>query len=214
MAEFIVHGIPGSPYVRVALLALEEKGADYELRRWTPAEMRTDAHLALHPFARIPVLDHQGFVLYESQVIVRYLEQIRPEPSLTPESAQATARMNQIMGIADWYVCPSISAAIVFNRLIAPRLGRPGDETAVQAALPKARICADVLEGLLGTNDYLVGARVSMADLQLAPHLDYFTAVPEGAAILQGTRLLRWIERMRERRSMQATRLEALAVAA
>jgi glutathione S-transferase len=122
--------------------------------------------------------------------------------------------MNQLMGIADCYVFPSISAGVVWNRLIAPRFGRPCDEDAVQVALPKARVCVQVLDGLLGANGYFVGSRLSLADIQLAPHLDFFTEVPEGAALLEGTRLLGWLERMRALRSMQATRWEVLAAAA
>ena len=214
MADFIVHGVPGSPYVRTVLLALEEKHASYELRRMQPVDIRTDKHLALHPFGRIPIVEHGDFVLYETQAIVRYLDALVAEPAFTPASAREAARMNQLMGIVDCYVFPSISASIVFNRVIAPRFGRPGDEAAVQAALPKARVCIDVVEALLGSNDFLVGPRLTLADLQLAPHLDYLTAVPEGAALLEGTRLLAWTERMRDRPSMQATRVEVLAAAA
>jgi glutathione S-transferase len=214
MADFIVHGVPGSPYVRSVLLALEEKRVAYELRRMHPADVRTDRHLALHPFGRIPIVEHGDFVLYETQAVLRYLDAVVPDPALTPDEPRETARMNQLLGIVDCYVFPSISAAIVFNRVIAPRFGRPGDETAVQAALPRARVCIDVLEDLLGANAFLVGPRLTLADLHLAPHVDFFAAVPEGAALLAGTRLLQWLERMRARPGMHATSWEALSAAA
>ena len=118
------------------------------------------------------------------------------------------------MGIADCYVFPSISSGVVFNRLVAPRFGRPCDEPVVQAALPKARVCIEALDALLGSNAYFVGSQLTLADLQLAPHLDFFTEVPEGAALLQDTRLVDWLERMRASRSMRVTRWEVLAAAA
>lgn len=214
MQDVVVHGVPGSPYLRTVLLVLEEKKVPYRLRRMAPTDMRSAEHLALHPFGRIPIVEHGGFALYETQAIARYFDTLVPEPPLTPATLQDTARMNQLMGIADCYVFPSISAGVVFNRLVAPRFGRPCDEAAVQAALPKARVCIDALDALLGSNAYVVGSQLTLADLQLAPHLDFFTEVPEGAALLQGTRLLGWLEHMRASRSMQVTRWEVLAAAA
>ena len=214
MQDVVVHGVPGSPFMRIVLLALEEKRVSYSLRRMQPSDMRSERHLALQPFGRIPIVEHGDFVLYESQAITRYFDALVPDPRLTPDSLEDTARMNQLMGIADWYVFPSISAGVVWNRLIAPRFGRPGDEDAVQTALPKARVCVEVLDGLLGSRSWFAGDRLSLADIQLAPHLDFFTEVPEGAALLKGTRLLGWLERMRTLRSMQATRWEVLAAAA
>jgi len=214
MQDVVVHGVPGSPYLRIVLLVLEEKKLPYRLRRMAPTDMRSAEHLALHPFGRIPIVEHGEFVVYETQAIARYFDALVPEPPLTPAALRDTARMNQFMGIADCYVFPSISAGVVFNRLIAPRFGRPCDEPVVQAALPKARVCIEVLDALLGSNSYLVGSSLTLADLQLAPHLDFFTEVPEGAALLKGTRLLDWLERMRALRSMRVTGWEVLAAAA
>jgi glutathione S-transferase len=214
MQDVVVHGVPGSPFVRIVLLTLEEKRIPYTLRRMQPTDMRSERHFALHPFGRIPIVEHGGFALYESQAITRYFDALVREPQLTPDPIEEAACMNQVIGIVDWYVFPSISAGVVWNRVIAPRFGRPSDEDAVQAALPKARVCVEALEGLLGQNAFLVGSRLSLADIHLAPHLDFFTDVPEGAAMLNGTRLLDWLERMRTLRSMQATRWEVLAAAA
>ena len=214
MQDVVVHGVPGSPYLRIVLLVLEEKKLPYRLRRMAPTDMRSAEHLALHPFGRIPIVEHGEFVVYETQAIARYFDALVPEPPLTPAALRDTARMNQFMGIADCYVFPSISAGVVFNRLIAPRFGRPCDEPVVQAALPKARVCIEVLDALLGSSAYFVGSSLTLADLQLAPHLDFFTEVPEGAALLKGTRLLDWLERMRALRSMRVTRWEVLAAAA
>src|ERR1700733_14710912 len=106
MSEFVLHGIPGSPYVRAALLTLQEKGAAYEFDRLAMGEQRSAAHLARNPFGRVPVLEHNGFLLYETQAIVRYLDRILPVPPLVPTEPKLEARMNQVIGIADWYVFP------------------------------------------------------------------------------------------------------------
>ena len=54
MSEVIVYGVPGSPYVRAALLGFEEKGAPYHLHALGLGEEKTPAHLVRHPFAAFP----------------------------------------------------------------------------------------------------------------------------------------------------------------
>ena len=66
-SKMVVHGIPGSPYVRAALLTLEEKGADYEFAAMAPGALKQHPHLSRHPFGRIPAFEHDGWMLYETQ---------------------------------------------------------------------------------------------------------------------------------------------------
>ena len=54
MSEFTIYGIPGSPYVRAALLGLEEKGADWRLVPMGPGDMRGPAHVERHALAASP----------------------------------------------------------------------------------------------------------------------------------------------------------------
>ncbi len=69
MSEFIVHAIPGSPFGRAVLTALEEKGASWRLSPVAPGALRSPEHLARHPFGRVPVLEHSGFLLYEDPAL-------------------------------------------------------------------------------------------------------------------------------------------------
>lgn len=67
MTEFTVHSIPGSPYGRAVLATLEEKDADYLLAPLTPGAQKVEPHISRHPFGRIPALEHDGFLLYETR---------------------------------------------------------------------------------------------------------------------------------------------------
>jgi glutathione S-transferase len=214
MAPIVVHGIPGSPYVRMPLLTCEEKGAPYRIAAMQFGQNKTPEYLARHPFGRIPVIEHDGFWLYESAAIIRYIDQVFPGPSLTPADPKAQARMNQVMGIVDWYVMPTITAAIGWNRIIAPMIGRPVDDAAVANAVPGATTCIRALEQLLGNSPYVAGNSVSLGDLMLIAHLELFPATPEGAAIMKGSPLLGWIERMRARPSVQTTETRKLMATA
>ena len=211
MSEFVVHGVPGSPYLRSALLGLEERGLRYDLAVLPKGTARSEEHLLRHPFGRIPVLEHGDFSLYETQAILRYVDTLGSGPSLVPESPRAAARMNQVIGIVDWYVFPAISVGIVAERLMSQFFwGRPTDETNIAAALPQARTCIRELERLKGTSDFMTGERLSLADLMLVPHMEYFRVTAEGAELLKGTSLDGWLTRMSMRASMQATQAERL----
>jgi len=211
MSEIVIHGVPGSPYVRSALLGLEEKGLPYRLAAIPLGGTRTEEYLKRHPFGRCPVMEHGDFTLYETQAIVRYADTLGSGPSLVPQNARAAARMNQIIGIVDWYVFPSVTVGITAERLMSQLFwGRPADETNIAAALPQARTCIRELDRLKGASEFLTGGQVSVADLMLVPHLEYFRATPEGAKLLEGTSLDGWLTRMGMRASMQATQAERL----
>jgi glutathione S-transferase len=204
MSEFVVYGVPGSPFMRSVCAAMEEKGAPYRIHAFGPGEVRASG---LHPFNRVPVIDHGDFRLYETQAILRYIDATFPGPALEPADTRAAARMNQVIGINDWYLFPQAGRIIVFQRIVGPMLmGIAPDEAAVTAALPDAERCFGELDRLLGEQPYLAGEQVSLADLLVAPQMVYLNAIPECTAMLRGKKLAAWLARMEERPSMQATR--------
>ncbi len=210
MSTIVIHGIPGSPYVRMPLLACEEKGAPYRLVAMEFGKTRTPEHLARQPFGRMPYMEHGGFWLYEAQAIIRYIDQVSDGPSLTPADPKAQARMNQVMNIIDWYVMPSISMGIGFNRMVKPIFGMPVDEAAVAAAVPQAKVCVAALEDLLADKPYFAGDRLSLADLMAVSHLDLLPRSPEGGEIMAGSPLLAWLDRMAERPSVAKTTMHRM----
>jgi glutathione S-transferase len=206
MSGITVHGIPGSPFLRAVEATLKEKGVDYRLNAMSPAEMKTPEHLAMHPFGRIPILDQDDFCLYETQAICRYVDEIFPNAPLTPDEPKQRARMNQVIGIIEWYFFPKAAAPIGFNRIIGPKLlGLPSDEAAIAEAIPMARTCFAELDRLLGDRQYFGGSRLSIADMMLAAQLDLLCQTPEGAELISGTRLEPWLERVLARPSFVAT---------
>ncbi len=206
MAEFIVHTIPGSPFARAVLATLEEKGASYRVAPLAPGAVRQPEHLSRHPFGRMPVLDHNGFILYETQAILRYLDRILSTPPLTPAHPQAAARMDQLLNINDWYLFPSVGV-IGFQRVVGPKLfGRVPDEAAIAAEMPQARIVIDELARLLGAQTFFAGVEVSLADLMLAAQLDFLTQTPEWPQLTAAhPQLAAWATRIETRPSQQAT---------
>lgn len=197
-----LYGMAASPNVRGAMLGLAEKGVSFELVNLMPPAWKTPQHLARNPFGKVPVLSHDGFEVYETQAILRYVDQSFPGPALQPANAREAARMNQIIGIIDCYLGPSWIGGIGFERLVAPTfLGQPTNIERVEAAVPMARSCADALEALVAT-PYLTGETLSLADLRLMPHFDWLRLTPEGKTILAGkSKLTQWFRRVSERPS-------------
>jgi len=210
MSTIVIHTIPGSPFARMVMLACEEKGVPWRIQPLAMGEHKGPEHLKRHPFGRNPAIEHDGFQLYEVQAIVRYIDAAFPGPSLTPSDPKAMARMSQVMNILDWYVMPSLTGGIGFNRLVAPIFGLPVNEEAVAAAVPMARTCIKALEDLLGSQPYFAGDEVSLADLMAVSHLDLVPASPEGAELIAGSPLLAWLDRMAERPSVQKTTMQKI----
>lgn len=213
MSEFLVHGIPGSPYGRAVLIALEEKGVAYRFQPVAPGTLRLPEHLALHPFGRVPVLVHGEFRLYETAAILRYIERVLPTPALVPAGAQAAARVDQLLNINDWYLFQGPGNVIGFQRIVGPRLlGLAPDEAAIEAVLPRAHAVFAEISALLGSQRFLAGDAFSLADAMIAPQLDFLAQTPEWQPLTaQRTNLRDWLARVNARPSLGSTTWEKVA---
>jgi glutathione S-transferase len=207
MARPIVYGSAMSPYVWSVRLALAEKGVAHELVSIGVSELRSEAHLARHPFGKIPAFEHDGFALYETQAIMRYVDEAFPAAPLQPIEVHPFSRMNQIMGIVDAYLAPSLVGGVLYPRVVAPLLGMPTDEDKVRASLPQVKLCLGEITRLAGDQPFLAGDMLTLADLMVVPPLISFKKFPEGAAQLaELPTLAAWVNRMEARQSLQVTR--------
>jgi glutathione S-transferase len=160
----------------------------------------------------VPVLEHDGFMLYETQAILRYLDRVLPTPPLTPADPRAAANMDRAMNVNDWYLFQGVGNVIGFHRIVAPRLmGLAPDEAAIAAAMPKAHAVFNELDRLLGAQPYFAGENLTLADLMIAPQLHFLTLTPEWEPLSAGHRnLVDWLARMNARPSFQTTTWEKL----
>ena len=216
MSDINVHTVPGSPFGRSVLATLEEKGASYRVVPVPPSSMKAAPHLARHAFGRVPVLEHGGFVLYETQAILRYLDRVLPKPALTPADPQSAARMDQVMNVNDWYLFQGVNSVISFQRIVLPKLlGGTTDEAAVAAAVPKAHQVFNELSRLLGTKPYFAGDAFSLADIMVGSQLDMFPTLPEWQPLTAANpNLAGWLQRVAARPSFTATTWERVAAMA
>ena len=93
---------------------------------------------AASPFAKMPALDDDGFLLADSSAICHYLEATHPAPALIPADPQARGRTIWFDEFADTMLFAAIGP-IFFNRVVAPRfLKRDGDAAAAERAEAEA----------------------------------------------------------------------------
>lgn len=212
MANPIVYGPAGSTYVWSARLALAEKGVTHQLVEVPFGAHREEPHLSRHPFAKVPAIEHDGFALYETQAIIRYVDERFAGAPLQPEDVHEWSRMNQIIGIVDAYAWPSIAGTILYNRVLVPRfLGGTPDEPAIAAALPRARLCLAEIDRLMEDHRFLASDHISLADLMVIPLLHYFSNVPDGREpMAEHPKLQNWLRQMETRPSFQVTKPAAL----
>ena len=209
MNQPIVFGAAYSVYVRTVRLTLAEKRVPYrlvEIDVFDEGGPPPD-YFARHPFGRIPAFEHDGFQLYETDAIVRYIDEAFEGPSLIPDTSRSRARMTQAMRILDCYAYPSMVWGVYFEQIGAPREGRETDPDKLDGAIKQSRTCLQALEGLSGGGPFLVGPELCLADLLAAPMFAYFRLAPRGRHLLADhPRLTSWWRRMLVRPGMTATR--------
>ena len=207
--KVVVFGARYSVYTRIVRLGLAEKGIDYRLEEvdvFAPGGPPPD-HLARQPFGRIPAFEHDGFALYETGAIARYVDEAFPGPALQPAEAKARARMNQVISIVDSYAFRTLVWDVFVERVSGPTRGRTSDEAKIAAALPRARDILRALDTIRGEAPWFAGTELSLADLWVLPMLILFARAPEGTAALEAVpRIATWLARFQARASAQATR--------
>ena len=207
MTRAIVYGAAYSTYTRSVLLALEEKGVAYKLQEVDvfSGGGTAPAHLARQPFGKIPAFEHDGFRLYETAAILRYVDEAFDGPPLQPADPRGRARMMQVIGVLDSYAYRTL----VWDIYVARRESETPDEAKIAAALPKAERCLRALAEPMGQEPYLADADVTLADLHAVPIVAYFRLTPEGQRLIAGEPAIgRWWEAMAARPSVAATRFE------
>lgn len=204
----ILHGPSYSTYARTARLTLEEKGVAYTLNEVDilSGAGHSAEHLQRQPWGKVPAMEHDGFMLFETFAIARYIDEGFAGPALQPADVKARARMTQICGILDSYGYGAMVGKVFWQAAVIPMQGGTPDEAVIEAGLAEAGKTLDVIEGLIG-GGMLCGDAISLADLHLVPIVEYFVMIPAGAeAWAARPRLAAWWTRMSTRGSVVKTR--------
>lgn len=196
MTTLFIHGYLVSTWTRTVCMTSIEKGVEYEL---VPIAYGSADHAAVHPFSRIPVLEHDGRIVTEGLAITGYIDEAFEGPALQPVDLDGRTRMREWLS-----QCADYAFRDVVRNL--PRKRTPTDEE-----LSTARTVLQRLDALVGSEPFLVGADVTLADLYLAPQVS--NAREKAPELLdQLDALSGWFGRMTARESFELTYYDPAAL--
>ena len=203
-----IWGRKNSSNVRKALWAAEELGLAYEAIDAGGAfgVVDTPQYRAMNPNGRVPVIEDDGFVLWESNVIVRYLlARHTPATAWYPDDVQARARAEKWM---DW---TTSSFAGPFRTVFWGVLRTPVDKQdwpAINAAIKECTALLAMADQALASRPYLSGSEIGMGDIALGSFIYAWFEMPiERAA---QPHLEAWYARLKQRPAYQKAVMTAL----
>jgi len=156
---------------RVAVIA-KERNIPYELIQVNlqGGEHKQPAHLAHQPFGQVPYISQDdGYELFESRAIGRYLATLGSGPELIPTEPRARGRFEQAASV-EYAQFEPVAAGILVERVFKQFRGQTANEERVQELIPKLESKLDGYEAILGRQKYLAGDEVTLADLFHLPH--------------------------------------------
>ena len=195
-----IHHSPMSRSMRVVWFC-EEIGLDYRLE---PVEMFSDAmkrpeYLAIHPLGKVPAIDDDGFVLWETSAILQYLDaRYGGGALLPPRDTKAGALAIQ------WLEYGENPLTLIMGE-IAAHSGPMPEKWRIPALVDRGREIApslvQVVERALGEQPWILGDAFSAADIML--NYGLFIAAHLGYVNDDTPRLRAYSERARARPAFQ-----------
>jgi glutathione S-transferase len=197
MSDLRIYGYLVSTWTRTACMAAIEKGVSYEL---LPIARGSAEHQAMHPFAKMPVVEHEGRVITEALAITGYIDEAFPGPPLQTQDLESLRLMRTWMSVCSDYVFRDVVRGI-------PRGRAPSDEQLAAATAVLEKLDAMIGEG----RRFLVGDGVTLADLYLAPQAS--NAREKAPELFAGfPRLSAWLGGIETRPSFAATAYDPAAL--
>src|SRR5258705_5626104 len=168
-----LHVFPSSPRAAKVIALVDHLKLEVEYRTVDPfkGEQRQPEYTALNPNQRMPVLEEDDFVLWESNAILQYLTSKRPELGLWPADARGQA---DVSGWCSWEAAhwTPACAILAFERVVK-KLSGQGEPNPAEVARGEGMIrqFAGVLDGHLRGRKWLLGDALTIADFTVGAPL-------------------------------------------
>jgi glutathione S-transferase/RNA polymerase-associated protein len=201
----VLYEHPLSPYAQKVKIALREKQVEFEPHIPDLFAGGDQAFQAANPRHEVPALVDGDTAVFDSTIILEYIEDRWPQPPLLPSGAAARARARMLEELCDTYF-EAINWAVFEVRVFQRATGALADQLMARAAEQVAGVHA-YLERQLGTQPYFNGEQFGWADLSVTPLAN--AAALSGNASSEGSRVAAWLDRVRQRPSVAQTLAEA-----
>ncbi|KAJ7250087.1 glutathione S-transferase [Mycena haematopus] len=176
MAILKLHGWKLATCTRRVATVLHELKVPFELIDvdLMKGEQKTPEYMKFQPFGLIPYIDDDGFILYETRAICRYIAAKYPESGLVPTEPKANALFEQAASVEVTNFDPIASKAGLQLHLKCV-MGWKHDEAIVPVQLAILDKILDVYEVILSKQRYIGGDTFTLADLFHLPHVGFVT---------------------------------------
>jgi len=201
----VLYEHPLSPYAQKVKIALREKKVEFEPRIPDLFSGGDAEFQSANPRQEVPALIDDGTAVFDSTIILEYVEDRWPEPALLPRGAAARARVRMLEELCDTYF-EAVNWAVFEIRIFQRATDAQADELLARAAQQVGGVMA-YLDRQLGTDQFFNGKDFGWGDLSVVPYVH--AAAASGHAPAAGSGLAAWLDRMRTRPSIEKTLGEA-----
>ncbi|KAF5311469.1 hypothetical protein D9611_011573 [Ephemerocybe angulata] len=203
-----LHGHSFSTCTKRVAIVLQEKQVPFKFIEvdLPKGEHLKPAHLEKQPFGKIPYLDDDGYIIYESRAIARYIAEKFADqgPALIPTDLKAKGHFEQAASVELANYDVYISNAI-FENIVKTYKGLTPDPEKFAALIASLEKTLDVYDNILATQRYLAGDEITLADLFHVPPA-VLLPIAGSNALLDRPNVARWLKELTERPSWQAVK--------
>lgn len=176
--------------------AANAMGLKYEYKR---VDLRAGEHLQpeflkVNPIGKIPAIDDNGFKMFESGAIIKYLANKNNSP-LYPKDVEQRAVVDMWMDFGSMHIGVALSK-VIYNRVFVPLRGLNPDESSLKEGLELLKRFLPVLDNQLAQNQYITGNEFTLADINLLALFDPCEIA--GIDIVPFKNIVRWREALRK----------------
>jgi len=187
-----------SQRIRIALLEKRIPAELVEVDLFSRAQHRPE-YLRKNPYGRVPAIEEDGFVLFESTAILEYLEATRPSPPLLPGDARLRALVTMHVKVCDLEFAEPARVILIPKRFLPKERWRIDPMAEARARIEKHLA---ILEGQLAGREYLVGDQFSLTEVCYAPLLQFLSTLE----VNPGPAIAAWTARVLDRPSVRETK--------
>jgi glutathione S-transferase len=190
-----IFGNPMSTCTRKVLMTLAETNTPYEFQPvdFAKGEHKQPPHVRRQPFGRIPALEDDGFEMFESRAMCRYINE-KVSGRLAPRDLKTRAKMEQWISVETSEFSPH-AMKFVYQHVFQ----RPQDAAVLETAAKALEATGAVMNAQLALTPFIAGADFTIADVCFMPYLEYVMASPAKEILAKHTHLVAWWNRISER---------------
>jgi len=152
-------------------------GLKYEQKKLNmqAGEHKKEEYLKIHPAGKVPAINDDGFIVFESNAIMRYLAQ-KENSDIYPADLKKRAIVDQWLDFASIHIQNGVGR-VFWNKMIAPKVGGEVDEASMKCGYEFLERFLPVVDAQLGASQYYAGDQITIADFTLLAHTDPLQAI-------------------------------------